>query len=677
MGITELADEWAWLEEIQGQKALDWVRAQNAQTLGLLAGLPRYREDYARALAVLDASDRIPLSELDGGHAYNLWQDEIHPRGLWRQVRTADYAQPMPPWQLLLDIDALAARENENWVFKGASLAPLCNRALVSLSRGGGDAVVVREFDIAARTFLDAGFCLPEAKSTAVYLNEDAILFASDFGTGSLTRSGYPRIVKLWRRDQGLAHASVVYAGESRDVLVAPVVFHAPQSSCALIVRATSFFENEYHLIAEDLATHRVSLPSTAELQAVLGDWLIVKLREGWQHGSAQYPQGALIGVRPAPPHKSAAIDQIVLLDAPGPRAAVADVRATAEAVYVVRLENVTSSALHFDYGPAGWRRQQLQLPDGGTVHIAAADGQGRDVQFLFESYLVPPTLYGFDGTGAPWPLKSLPARFDATELVTDAFEARSADGTMVPYFVTHDRKRTQPGPTILYGYGGFEVALLPAYSALAGMLWLSAGGSYVVANIRGGGEFGPAWHDAARKANRQRAFDDFAAVARDLVARGFCRPDQLGVMGGSNGGLLVATLMTQHPELIGAVVCQVPLLDMMAYMRIGAGASWEAEYGDPEDPQLRPVLEGYSPYQNVRRQAEYPPVLFLTATSDDRVTPVHARKMAARMQAQGHRVWFYENTDGGHAAAADHRQAAEMWALSYTWLKQQLGLPL
>ena len=677
LDMHEAADEWVWLEDIGSQRALDWVQAQNARTRDALTGLPCYGDYYARALAVLDAPDRIALAELEGGQAYNFWQDHEHPRGLWRRTAIAEYAQPVPSWQVLLDLDALAAAERENWLFKGATLAPTQDRALVSLSRGGGDSVVVREFDLAAGKFLETGFTLSEAKSEVAYLDDDAVLYATDCGQGSLTRSGYPRSVKLWRRGRDPDQDPVIFAGTDEDVLVAPLVFHTAQGTVALIARATSFFENEYHLVDAALGTLRLPLPASAELEAVFQGWLIIKLRAQWQPDGEFFPQGALIGVRLEPQQPSSPLGASVLLDAPGPRAALADVRASCDALYVSRVENVQGRVLRLDHNPSGWHAAKIALPEGGTVRIVSADRSGRTVQFLFESYLVPPTLYGYAAEGGPQPLKSLPPRFEAAGLVTEQFEARSADGTMVPYFVTHARGEMAPRPTILYGYGGFEVALLPSYSALAGRLWLSEGGNYVVANIRGGGEFGPAWHDAARKANRQRAFDDFAAVAQDLVVRGFCRPDQLGAMGGSNGGLLVATLMTQHPELIGAVVCQVPLTDMLAYMRIGAGASWEAEYGDPSDPQLRPIIAGYSPYQNVHRERRYPPLLLLTASTDDRVTPVHARKLAARMQAQGHRVWFYENTDGGHAGAADHRQAAEMWAFSYIWLKQQLGLPM
>jgi prolyl oligopeptidase len=677
MDMHEAADEWAWLEEIGSRRALDWVHAQNARTRAALAGLPRYGDHYARALAVLDAPDRIALAELERGLAYNFWQDGAHPRGLWRRTGIDDYAQPVPSWQILLDVDALAATEQENWLFKGASLAPAQDRALLSLSRGGGDSVVVREFDLAEGKFLEAGFTLPDAKSAVAYLDDDTVLYATDCGQGSLTRSGYPRIVKLWRRGREPDRDPVIFAGTVEDVLVAPLVFHSAQGTVAMIVRATSFFENEYHLVDAKLETLRLPLPASAELEALFQGWLIVKLREHWQPYGERFPQGALIGVCLEPQHPSSPLGEIVLLDAPGPRESLGDVRASCDALYVSRLENVQGRVLRLDRDPNGWQKSEVPLPEGGTVRIVSADRLGPNVQFLFESYLVPPTLYGYAAEGTPQPLHSLPPRFDAAGLVTEQFEARSTDGTMIPYFVTHGRGKMAPRPTILYGYGGFEVALLPSYSALAGMLWLNEGGNYVVANIRGGGEFGPAWHDAARKANRQRAFDDFAAVAQDLVVRGFCRPDQIGAMGGSNGGLLVATLMVQHPELIGAVVCQVPLTDMLAYMRIGAGASWEAEYGDPSDPQLRPIIAGYSPYQNVRSGRRYPPLLLLTATTDDRVTPAHARKLAARMQAQGHRVWFYENTDGGHAGAADHRQAAEMWALSYIWLKQQLGLPM
>jgi len=345
------------------------------------------------------------------------------------------------------------------------------------------------------------------------------------------------------------------------------------------------------------------------------------------------------------------------------------------DAVYASIYDNVTGSIHAFRLAGANWTDTKLDLPANGSTSIASTNDWGGEAMFTFESYLRPTTLYSDNGDGKLTAIKSLPQRFDASNLVTEQFEVASSDGVKIPYFVTRPKESTGPAPTILYGYGGFEISLTPGYSANYGMLWLTRGGTYVVANIRGGGEFGPGWHDAALLANRQKAYDDFAAVAADLVKRGLTTPKQLGIMGGSNGGLLVSAVMTQHPELMGAVVCQVPLIDMIRYTQIGAGASWASEYGDPADPKAREWILKYSPYQNVKPDVKYPPILFTTATSDDRVTPVHARKMAAKMEAMGNDVLYFENTDGGHSAGADHKQAAEMWALSFIYLKQKLGL--
>jgi prolyl oligopeptidase len=395
-------------------------------------------------------------------------------------------------------------------------------------------------------------------------------------------------------------------------------------------------------------------------------------MREDWvQPGSKTIPKGSLIALPLKGP-----VNPVVLYS-PGPRSSVEEVSAGRDAVYAAIFDNVVGSihAFRFDSASNAWSDNKLDLPAGGATHIVSTNDFGPEAQFRFESFLTPPTLYADDGNDHPKPIKSLPARFDATGLVTEQHEATSKDGTKIPYFVTRPEKLAGPAPTILYGYGGFEVSETPVYATSFGKLWLAKGGVYVLANIRGGGEFGPAWHDAALKTNRQRAYDDFAAVAADLAKRGITTPKQLGIMGGSNGGLLVSTVMTQHPELLGAVVCQVPLIDMIRYTHIGAGASWIGEYGDPADPVMRAAILNYSPYQNVKPGVKYPPVLFVTATSDDRVTPVHARKMAARMMAQGHDVLFFENTEGGHAAAADHRQAAEMAALSFVYFKRELGL--
>jgi prolyl oligopeptidase len=669
-------DPYLWLEDVHGQKPLEWVQAQNARSRAVLQADPDYQKDYAAILRVMDASDRIPYGDLDHGYVFNFWQDAQHPKGIWRRTTLADYRRAAPDWELLLDLDRLAADEHENWVWKGAECAPAMRRCLLSLSRGGGDAVVVREFDLHARSFPADGFRLTEAKSTITYLSDDSVLFGTDFGPDSMTTSGYPRIVKLWRRGEPLSGARSIYTAQQSDVGASGVVFHSPGGAIALVQRDITFFTTEYYQLTPEGNPRQLPLPLGADLKGAQDVNLIFTLREDWTPTATAkaLPKGALIAYHTERSATAPAAAAVALLYAPDAHSAVDEVAAGRDAVFASIYHDVTGSVHAFRPGAHGrWSDSVLALPAAGATHIVAVDAFGPEAQLRFESYLTPTTLYADPGDGNLVAIKSLPARFDAAPLITEQFFATSRDGTRVPYFVTRPKVQHGPAPTVLYGYGGFEISETPSYSANFGMLWLARGGVFVVANIRGGGEYGPAWHQAALLANRQKAYDDFQAVAEDLIRRGLTTPAQLGIMGGSNGGLLVSANMVQRPELFGAVVCQVPLIDMLRYTQIGAGASWEAEYGDPSRPADRAWILGYSPYQNVRRGRSYPPVLFVTATSDDRVTPVHARKMAARMEAQGHDVLFYENTDGGHAAAADHKQAAEMWALSFVYLRQKL----
>jgi len=669
------ADPYLWLEDIHGERPMEWVRAQNQKSVAVLQADPDYRKDYDAILKVMDASDRIPYGELDHGYVFNFWQDAQHPKGIWRRSSIASYTRPAPTWEVLIDLDKLAADEHENWVWKGAECTPSLRRCLVNLSRGGGDAVVVREFDPAAKAFVPDGFRLEQAKSSITWLDEDTVLFGTDFGPGSMTTSGYPRIVKLWKRGEPMAQARTIYSGKVSDVGAAGVVFHQPSGTIALVQRDVSFFSTEYQLLAPDGTIRRLPLPLGADLKGAQGHDLIFTLREDWTPpGRKRIARGALIAYRIAPAGTPPDVDPVSVLYAPDARTAIDEVVAGRDVLYASVYHDVTGSIHAFRARPdRTWSDAVLALPEGGSTSIVSANSWGPEAYFRFESYTTPTTLYADAGEGRPVALKSLPARFDAANLLTEQFFATSRDGTRIPYFVTRPKNQTRPAPTVLYGYGGFEISETPSYSPNFGMLWLNRGGVFVVANIRGGGEYGPAWHQAALLQNRQRAYEDFQAVAQELVRRGITTASQLGIMGGSNGGLLVSANMVERPELFGAVVCQVPLIDMLRYTHIGAGASWEAEYGDPAKPADRAWILKYSPYQNVSKDRNYPPVFFVTATSDDRVTPVHARKMAARMEAQGHEVLFYENTDGGHAAAANHKQAAEMWALSFVYLKQKL----
>ena len=657
-------DTYVWLEDVHGAKPLAWVAEQNKKSLGQLKADPRYSKNYDSILSVLDAADRIPFGSLDHGFVYNFWQDAKNPKGIWRRTAIADYQNAAPHWELLRDVAALANPEKENWVFAGAECSPGEIRCLIRLSRGGGDAVVIREYDLKAKRLATDGFALPEAKSDATYLNDETVLFST--AKDGATSSGYARIVKQWKRGTPVASAATLYQGEISDVGSSATTFHTKEGDFGVIVRNVSFFETDYFAIEKGVAK-KLAIPRSADLKGMIGGSLIATLRQDYAADGVSLKKGALVAF-----HQGAAPQ---LIYQPGPRASVESVATGRDKLYAAITENVVGAVHVFTPGAKNWPDKVLALPAKGSADIVSTNEFGPEAMFRFENYLTPTTLYFDKGDDAPKAIKSLPARFDASNLVTEQFEATSKDGTKIPYFVTRPKNLSGPAPTVLYGYGGFEISLTPSYSANFGRLWLTHGGIYVVANIRGGGEFGPAWHEAALKMHRQRAYDDFAAVAEDIEKRGLTTPKQLGIMGGSNGGLLVSTVMTQIPDKLGAVVCQVPLIDMIAYTHIGAGASWEGEYGDPADPKMRDYILTYSPYQNVKASVKYPPVFFVTATSDDRVTPVHARKMAAKMEAQGHEVLFYENTDGGHAAAADHKQAAEMWALSFVYLAEKLGL--
>lgn len=669
-------DPYLWLEEVHGEAPLAWARERNKLALDRLKGDPAYQEKFDAVLDILNAEDRIPMGSLRGPYVFNFWRDAENERGLWRRTSVESYQTESPEWELLLDVDALAEGEEENWVFEGSSCAPSLNRCLVSLSRGGTDASVTREFDLSAKRFVEEGFQLSEAKSDAIFVDDDTVLFSTDFGEGSMTASGYPRIVKRWRRGEALEAAVQLFEGSREDVGSWPFVMRGTGGPIPMLVRAVSFFEAEYYFVHDDGSTLKLPLPRSAELKGMTGDQVLVTLRSDWVRENGEtLAQGTLFSFDWNNFLQSQTIETSDILVTPGPRSSIERVSAGRDAVYVSLFDNVVGSVRVFRFADGQWQDRKLDLPENGSTNVASVNEFGPEAFFTYQGFLTPTTLYFDGGDDNPREIKSLPARFDALGMSASQYEAISADGTKIPYFVVRPEGAEGPVPTILYGYGGFENSLTPWYWSSVGRTWLPQGGAYVVANIRGGGEFGPAWHEAALKTNRQLAYDDFIAVAEDIIARGITSAERLGIMGGSNGGLLVGAVAMQRPELFKAVVCQVPLLDMIRYMEIGAGASWEGEYGNPNNPAEREAILRYSPYQNVNSWGHYPNIFFVTATSDDRVTPVHARKMAAKMEAQGHDHLFYENTDGGHAAAANNAQRAEMLGLTYTYLAQELGL--
>ena len=673
-----------WLTDIWGAKQLAWVKKQNAKSDSIKAD-PYYAETRAALLKSLDINDRIPLGQVDHGRLYNFWQDAKHVRGLWRRASLAEYRKPDPQWEVLLDVDKLDADQHKDWVFQGAQCTPSDARCLVRLSPGGGDASEVRELDPKTHQLLADGFTLPAAKSNAAYVDENTILFATDFGPGSLTKSSYPRIMKLWRRGERQSDAKQVFEVGSDDIAVRQVVYHGPggltnKDATVLIERGVSFFEAEYFFMAKDGTTTKLPLPLGANLQGMTKGNLIFTLRDDWSFGGQTFKQGALLAFPLAGYLADRVMRRIGVLYAPDAHSTVDTVATGRDAVYASVYSDVTGGIHVFTPGVT-WTDATLALPQGGSTTAVTADDWGTDALFTYESFLQPPTLYEDTGDGRVTAIKSQAPLFDAKNIVSEQFWATSVDGTKVPYFLIHRAGDTKSVPTILYSYGGFELSLNPWYwndghrPLDAGQVWISKGGAIAVANIRGGGEFGPAWHQAALKEHRQRAFDDFAAVGKDLEARGFTTPAHLGIVGASNGGVLTTVTMTQQPQMLNAVVSQRPLVDMLRYTRFGAGASWVAEYGDPDKPEDRAYIEKYSAYQNVKPDVKYPGILFITETSDDRVTPIWARMMAAKMEAQGHDVLFNESSEGGHGPGSTNAAQADMWALSYTYLAQRLGL--
>jgi len=661
-------DPYIWLEEVEGERALDWVREQNARSLEELEGDARFAPMFEAAKEILNSDARIPYVSLRGETVYNFWQDAEHVRGLWRRASLESYLAGAPDWDVILDVDALAEAEDENWVYKGVEcLAPDYDRCMVQLSRGGSDASVHREFLISEKAFVDGGFVVPEGKSGLGWIDEDTLLVGAETGAETTTDSGYPIETRVWARGTALAEAPVLKRGENSDVGVWPFAEVDGGRVWAGVVRAVTFFETEYYLRAEG-GLKRLSVPLKSEMVGAVGDRLVFTLQEDWSTGGEDYAAGAVVALDPE-------TDEVELVFAPSGRQAVEDVSLGESAVYVTLLDDIVGKVRRFEPARRGWRGADVALPDGGVLSIASVNADGDDFFANFEDPTTPDSLYYVSAKGEAKVVRETPAFFDAEGVVVRQHEATSKDGTKVPYFVIGKEEVLEAGPaaTVQYGYGGFQISILPTYSAVTGKLWIEKGGVYVIANIRGGGEFGPAWHQAALKENRWRAYEDFFAVSEDLIARKITTAEQLGALGGSNGGLLMGVAFTQRPDLYEAIGCGVPLLDMMRFHKLLAGASWVGEYGSPEIPAERENLLTFSPYQNLEENADYPRVFFFTSTKDDRVHPGHARKTAKKMEAMGHPFLYYENIEGGHAASANQNQLARRIALQYVYFARQL----
>ena len=668
-------DPYQWLEDVTGDKPLDWVRAQNAKTDAALASTPEFKAMEAGIREVLDSDAKVPGVQKIGDWYYNFWKDRNHERGIWRRTTLEEYRKPNPAWETIIDLDALNKAEGENWVWHGADcLRPDYNRCLVALSRGGADADVTREFDVASKRWVEGGFFRPEAKGALGWIDRDTVYVYTDFGAGTMTESGYPRVVKRWKRGTPLESAQVVYEGKADDMYIAAYHDDTPGFERDFVSRTLAFYNDELYLVGKDGKLAKVDAPNSAN-KGVKRQWLTLELREPWTVGGKTYPAGSLLATDFD--GFMAGKREFDVLFEPTDSTSLASYSWTKSHLVLNVLDDVKNRLSVLTPTAQGWKRGEfVGAPAFGTLGVSAVDDDESDAVWLTATdYLTPTTLSLVQLGQAPEQLKAMPSFFDGSNDVIEQHFATSRDGTRVPYFLVRPKglKADGSNPTLLYGYGGFEIALTPGYSGGLGRSWLDRGGVYAVANIRGGGEYGPRWHQAALKANRHKAYEDFAAVAQDLFKRGITSPKHLGAQGGSNGGLLTGNMLTQYPELFGAVVVQVPLLDMKRYNKLLAGASWMAEYGNPDTADWE-FIRTFSPYHLFDPGKSYPPVIFTTSTRDDRVHPGHARKMAAKMIEAGKDVTYYENIEGGHGGAANNAQAAHMAALAYSFLWQRLS---
>ncbi len=673
-------DKYAWLEDVYGDKQLAWVKEHNERSAAVLEKDPHFAPLQAEALKVLESPDRLPWPIFHGGSIYNFWQDAQHVRGIVRRTTLADYLVADPKWETVLDYDALSKQDNQSWVAKNLDcLQPDDELCLVQLSAGGEDAVIEREMNLKTGKFVEGGFVLPRGKQNEAWVDKDTILIARDWGAGTMSESGYPIAVRLWKRGQPLDSAKELFRGTTKDVDVGPASYNDGLGHhAAVIARNTSFFEHEWHLVLPD-GVHKLGLPAKSWLEGFFDNQLIFSLHEDWTPDgqTTSLKQGSIISIDLDAASKNPAHLKPVVVFAPTAQEFSQQVATTRHHLLLTTLEHVQGRAYIYTRGKTGqWTRSKLPVADNQTIFVAASSPLDERF-FLGESgFLNPNSLWQGDAADAS--LKSVRAEktsFDGSRDVVEQLEATSKDGTRVPYFIVHRKGMPYDGnnPAVMTAYGGFEVSLTPFYDGVIGKLWLERGGVFVLADIRGGGEFGPAWHEAGLKMHRQRIYDDFYGVADDMVKRKITNPQRLGIFGGSNGGLLMGVEFNQHPEMWGAVVIEVPLLDMLGYDHLSAGASWVGEYGSPSVPEERAFLASISPYHNLKADGHYPVPLIFTTTKDDRVGPQHARKFAALMEEYHLPFYYDEITEGGHGEGADKKQEARTQAEKYTYFMMKL----
>jgi len=674
--VTALAqeDKYQWLEEIEGKQSLEFVNAQNKATLEKLSKEKDYQSIYNKSLEIYNSNDRIAYPTIYGDYVYNTWQDKDHERGIWRRATKASHLSGSPAWETLLDLDDMSKKDSVQWVFKGESgLYPQYNRFMVSLSKGGGDAVVIREFDVKTKSFVENGFKIDEAKGGVSYLDENTLVVSSDFGAGTMTTSGYPRQVKRWKRGTALKEAALLFEGDVSNVACWGFALRDGNKTYVVVSQGLTFFTSNVFVWVNDKKI-QLDIPADIQPTALLSGQVVLNLKSDWTVNGTTYKQGAVVSADFAGLLKGQKNLQLVY--EPDAFSSVAGVSATKNKLLVNVTTNVKNELYIYTYQNKTWQKTKVDAPDYGTLYVVAGDDLTDDYFINYQNFLIPTSLYAGNAQDTKVKMiKSLPAFFDADKYEVQQFKAKSKDGTLIPYFMIAAKniKKDGSNPTLLYAYGGFESSETPYYLSTNGTAWLDKGGIYVVANIRGGGEFGPKWHQDGMKEKRQNVFDDLYAVSEDLIAKKVTSPKHLGVIGGSNGGLLVGVAFTQRPDLYNAVVCEVPLLDMKRYNKLLAGASWMGEYGNPDLPEEWEYIKKYSPYQNVKAGTKYPEVFFTTSTRDDRVHPGHARKMVAKMNDMGYKTYYYENTEGGHAGASTNEQRAKLNALTFSYLLMKL----
>ena len=670
--IVDTTDPYIWLEDVEGVDALNWVKEQNEITKSRYAESDSFTNTYNELLEEYQSNDRIPYVYIMGEEMYNFWRDEKNVRGLWRKTSIESYQTDNPVWETVLDIDELAKIEDQNWVYKGVDcLAPEFNRCLMRLSYGGKDAVVVREFDLENKVFIEDGFNTPESKQYLGWLNENQIMVATDFGEGSMNESGYPREVKVWNRGEPLSEAKTIFEGTYEKIFSFPFSSIRPDGSYFGVLEGPTFFTKVLYLMKDDELIE-LDLPLRMDVNGTFQGSLILSLDQDWRG----YVSGSLVAVNIEDAlNQNITNESIELIFTPTEKRFLRSVGIAKDEIYVNVLDNINGKILHFEKVGPSWKESEIRSFGNAALSISSVDEWSDHILINAESFTEPSALYYANESKDFKKIKSLPEKFAPEKYKVEQLYATSADGTQIPYFQVSnsDMEKNSMNPTLLYGYGGFQISQTPSYLGSFARQWLDSGGVYVIANIRGGGEFGPKWHQSALKENRQRAYDDFIAVAETLISENITSSNHLGIRGGSNGGLLVGAVVTQRPDLFNAVICAVPLLDMYRYDKLLAGASWVDEYGDPDNPEEWSFISKYSPYQNVFADRSYPEIYFYTSTKDDRVHPGHARKMAKKMLDQGHKVIYYENVEGGHSAAANLKQSAHMTTLQIEYLKDKL----